>query len=174
MNLKELIDEFPDFPKRGILFRDFGPVLLDPEALESLADGLSARFSPDDVDLFAGIESRGFILACAMALKHKKGMVLVRKAGKLPGKTARASYTVEYGQDTMEIQRHAIAGGQRVMICDDLLATGGTAAAAASLVEEVGGSVAGFLFIIELAGLGGAERIKGYCHESLVEYRAEE
>lgn len=170
MDLKSLIGEFPDFPKRGILFRDFNPVLRDPAALEYAIGELSRRLDLETIDLFAGIESRGFIVACAMAVRHSKGMITLRKAGKLPGRTARVSYTIEYGRDTMEIQRHAVEKSQRVLICDDLLATGGTAAAAAELIESVGGEVAGFAFFIELTKLGGAKQIAQYSHKSLVRY----
>lgn len=170
MDLESLVEEFPDFPKKGILFRDFNPILRKPGALEQVAEELSRDIQVDDIDAFAGIESRGFIIASIMALKHGKGMITLRKAGKLPGKTAKTSYTVEYGKDIMEVQRHAVRRDQRVMICDDLLATGGTAAAAASLVEEVGGKVAGFLFVIELADLKGASKIGRYDRVSLLTY----
>ena len=170
MNLKDFIAEYPDFPKKGILFRDFSPILSDSSALEFVIEEFSKKFHPNDVDVFAGIESRGFILACALALKYNKGMVLLRKAGKLPGKTVKTSYTIEYGKAVMEIQKTAINEGQRVVICDDLLATGGTAKAAAKLVEKIDGVVVGFAFIIELLDLNGQNKIKDYRSESLVEY----
>ena len=170
MNLKDFIAEYPDFPKKGILFRDFSPILSDSSALEFVIEEFSKKFHPNDVDVFAGIESRGFILACALALKYNKGMVLLRKAGKLPGKTVKTSYTIEYGKAVMEIQKTAINEGQRVVICDDLLATGGTAKAAAKLVEKIDGVVVGFAFIIELLDLNGRNKIKDYRSESLVEY----
>ena len=170
MNLKDFIAEYPDFPKKGILFRDFSPILSDSSALEFVIEEFSKKFHPNDVDVFAGIESRGFILACALALKYNKGMVLLRKAGKLPGKTVKTSYTIEYGKAVMEVQKTAINEGQRVVICDDLLATGGTAKAAAKLVEKIDGVVVGFAFIIELLDLNGRNKIKYYRSESLVEY----
>ena len=170
MNLKDFIADYPDFPKKGILFRDFSPILSDSSALEFVVEEFSKKFHPNDVDVFAGIESRGFILACALALKYNKGMVLLRKAGKLPGKTVKTSYTIEYGKAVMEIQKTAINEGQRVVICDDLLATGGTAKAAAKLVEKIDGVVVGFAFIIELLDLNGQNKIKDYRSESLVEY----
>ena len=170
MNLKDFIAEYPDFPKKGILFRDFSPILSDSSALEFVIEEFSKKFHPNDVDVFAGIESRGFILACALALKYNKGMVLLRKAGKLPGKTVKTSYTIEYGKAVMEVQKTAINEGQRVVICDDLLATGGTAKAAAKLVEKIDGVVVGFAFIIELLDLNGRSKIKNYRSESLVEY----
>ena len=170
MNLKDFIADYPDFPKKGILFRDFSPILSDPSSLSFVVEEFTKKFHPNDVDVFAGIESRGFILACALALKYNKGMILLRKAGKLPGKTVKASYTIEYGKAIMEVQKTAIKEGQRVVICDDLLATGGTAKAAARLVEKINGVVVGFAFIIELLDLNGRKKIKDYRSESLVEY----
>lgn len=170
MNLKEKITEFPDFPTKGILFRDISPLLKDPEAISFIADEFARRFKSSDVDVLAGIESRGFPLACALALKYKKGMIMIRKQGKLPGKTERLSYSIEYGSATMEIQNDAVKSGQKVLICDDLLATGGTAKAAANLVEKIGGKVTGFAFIVELSDLKGSELIKNYRYESLVSY----
>ena len=170
MNLKERILEFPDFPKKGILFRDFSPILRDPQALSYVVDELSRYFHPNDIDILAGIESRGFLVACAMAIRYNKGMFMIRKAGKLPGKTVKLSYTIEYGKDTIEIQENAVKKGQRVLICDDLLATGGTAKAAAALIEKVGGKVAGFAFIMELTELNGMEGISKYNCKSLVKY----
>ena len=124
MNLKDKIAEYPNFPKKGILFRDFSPILKDPSSLSFIADEFSKYFHPKDVDLFVGIESRGFILACILASRYNKGMIMIRKAGKLPGKTAKLSYTIEYGKDTIEIQKDIIKEGQKIVICDDLLATG--------------------------------------------------
>lgn len=170
MNLKDGIAEHADFPKKGILFRDFGPLLADPSAMSHIADEFARHFHPRDIDAFAGIESRGFILATLLATRYNKGMVMIRKAGKLPGKTSKVSYTIEYGKDTIEIQKDAIHGGQRVLVCDDLLATGGTARAAAKLVERVGGVVAGFAFIIELTELGGMAGLSKYDCKSLVRY----
>ncbi len=170
MNLKNKIDEIPDFPKKGILFRDISPLLRDPAALSLVIDEFTKIIHPSDVDVFAGIESRGFPLACALALKYNKGMIMIRKQGKLPGTTHKTTYNIEYGTATMEIQTSAIKKGQKVYICDDLLATGGTAKAAASLVEKVGGSVSGFAFIIELTDLKGSKSIKGYKYNALVKY----
>ena len=171
MELKERISDYEDFPKKGILFRDFSPILKDPAALSFIVDEFSKKFHPNDVDVFAGIESRGFILACALAQKYNKGMVLLRKAGKLPGKTVKVSYTIEYGKAQMEIQKSALEKNERVVICDDLLATGGTAKAAAELVEKMKGKVTGFAFIIELMELNGMEKIAGYRTVSLVKYQ---
>ena len=108
MNLKEKISEYPDFPKKDILFRDFSPILKDPSALSFVVDEFSKQYNPKDVDVFVGIESRGFIIACALAQKYNKGMVLLRKEGKLPGKTEKTSYTIEYGKAVMEIQKNSI------------------------------------------------------------------
>jgi len=170
MNLREKIGEYPNFPKKGILFRDFSRILKDPAALSLVADGFSKHFHPKDIDLFAGIESRGFILASILASRYNKGMIMIRKAGKLPGKTVKLSYTIEYGKDTIEIQNDIIKKGQRILICDDLLATGGTAKASAKLIEKVGGKIVGFAFIIELTDLNGMKGISKYDCKSLVKY----
>jgi len=170
MNLKDKIADYENFPKKGILFRDFSPILRDPSALSFVIDEFTKKFHPNDVDVFAGIESRGFILACALAQKYNKGMVLLRKAGKLPGKTVKVSYSIEYVKAQMEIQKTTLKKNERVLICDDLLATGGTAKAAAKLVEKLEATVIGFAFIIELTALKGIEKIKEYRTESLVEY----
>ncbi len=170
MNLREKIAEYPNFPKKGILFRDFSPILTDPSALSLIADEFSKHFHPKDFDLFAGIESRGFILASVLASRYNKGMIMIRKAGKLPGKTVKLSYTIEYGKDTLEIQKDIIKEGQRILICDDLLATGGTAKASAKLIEKIGGKISGFAFIIELTDLNGIKGISKYDCKSLVKY----
>jgi len=170
VNLKEKIIEFPDFPSKGILFRDISPLLRDPETISFIVNEFSRRYKSTEIDLLAGIESRGFPLACALALKYNKGMIMIRKQGKLPGRTEKVSYNIEYGNATMEIQTDAVKSGQKVLICDDLLATGGTAKAAANLVEKIGGRVTGFAFIVELTELKGSEVIKNYKYESLVKY----
>ena len=170
MELKDRISEYPNFPKKGILFRDFSPMLKDPSAMSVLVEEFSKYFHPKDVDVFVGIESRGFILASILAQKYNKGMVLLRKAGKLPGKTVKTSYTIEYGKAVLEIQKTALNEGERVVICDDLLATGGTANAAAKLVEKMKGKVIGFAFIIELTELDGVKKISKYKTVSLVQY----
>ncbi len=162
MNLKEKIIDYPNFPKKGILFRDFSPILKDPSSLSYVVDELSKHFHPKNIDYFAGIESRGFILACAMAMRYDKGMIMIRKAGKLPGKTTKLSYIVEYGKDTVEIQNNSISKGDRILICDDLLATGGTAEASAKLIEKMKGKIEGFAFIVELTELNGIKKISKY------------
>ena len=170
MNLRDRIAEFPNFPKKGILFRDFSPILKDPSSLSFIADEFERHFHPKEIDLFAGVESRGFILATVLASRYNKGMIMIRKAGKLPGKTTKLSYTIEYGKDTIEIQKDIIQEGQKILICDDLLATGGTAKASAKLIEKVGGHVTGFAFIIELTELNGINGISNYNCKSLVKY----
>jgi adenine phosphoribosyltransferase len=170
VNIKDKIMEIPEFPKKGILFRDISPLLRDPDALSLLVEEFTKMIHPNDVDIFAGIESRGFPLACALALKYNKGMIMIRKQGKLPGATHKVSYNIEYGKATMEIQVDAVRKGQKVYICDDLLATGGTAKAAAKLVEKIGGKVSGFAFIVELTDLKGSKVIKEYKQNVLVKY----
>jgi len=170
VNLQNIITEYPDFPKKGILFRDISPILKNPSAMSHCMDEFAKRYHANDVDVFAGIESRGFPIACALALRYNKGMIMIRKQGKLPGATVKRSYTIEYGKATMEIQKNAINKDQRVVICDDLLATGGTAKAAAELIERLGGQVIGFAFMVELTELGGVKKISKYRSESLVRY----
>ena len=170
MNLQNIIAEYKDFPKKGILFRDISPILKSPSALSYVVDEFAKKFHANDVDLFAGIESRGFPIACALSLRYNKGMVMIRKQGKLPGATIKRSYSIEYGKATMEIQKNSISKDQRVLICDDLLATGGTAKAAADLIERLDGRVAGFAFIVELSELNGIKKIEKYRTESLVKY----
>ena len=145
-------------------------MLKDPSAMSVVVEEFSKHFHPKDVDVFVGIESRGFILASILAQKYNKGIVLLRKAGKLPGKTVKTSYTIEYGKAVLEIQKTALNEGERVVICDDLLATGGTANAAAKLVEKMKGKVTGFAFIIELTELDGVKKISKYKTVSLVQY----
>ena len=170
MNLKKIISEYPNFPKKGILFRDFSPILNDPAAMSFVVEEFSKQFHPVDVDVFVGIESRGFITASILAQKYNKGMVMLRKAGKLPGKTVKISYTIEYGKAVLEIQKNVLKKDERVIICDDLLATGGTANAAAKLVEKMGAEITGFAFIIELTGLNGIKKLSSYKTVSLVQY----
>ncbi len=170
MDLKNNIKEFKNFPKRGILFRDFSTILRSPSTMNYVCNKLLKYFHPKDVDVFAGIESRGLPVACALSLKYNKGMIMIRKKGKLPGKTTKISYKTEYEESVMEIQNDAIKKGERVIICDDLLATGGTAYAAAKLVERIHGKIAGFVFIIELTSLHGQDIINKYKCRTLVKY----
>ncbi|MFN4336742.1 MAG: adenine phosphoribosyltransferase [Candidatus Nitrosocaldus sp.] len=170
MNLKAMIREFPDFPEKGVLFRDISPLLKRVDALNYIVDLFYEHFKDRGINVIAGIESRGFIVACALAMRFRCGMVMIRKQGKLPGRTRSINYTIEYGKATMEVQEDAISAGDIVLIADDLIATGGTAAAAARLVEGLNAKVAGFAFIIELARLKGRELLKGYDVYSLVVY----
>ena len=175
VNLREIIANYPDFPKQGILFRDINPVFKRNDALNYIADEFYRIYSKAKVDMVAGIESRGFIIATALALRFGKGIVMIRKAGKLPGRTLKKSYDIEYGTAIMELQQDAIDKGSSILIADDLIATGGTAVAAAQMIKELGGKVAGFAFIIELSDLKGADRLRkmGYNVESLVTFHGE-
>ena len=170
MKLEDKIAAIPDFPKPGIMFRHFGPILADPQAMDYMIEEFAKNINPSEVDAFVGIESRGFVIATALALHYKKPMIMIRKAGKLPGSTLKISYDIEYGSDTMELETGAITPDQKIVICDDLLATGGTAAAAASLVKESGGKVTAFAFVIELGDLQGGKVISSYKRVSLVVY----
>ena len=158
-HLKKLIRHVPDFPKKGILFYDITTLLRDPGGLREALDGLTTPFREKAIDLVVGIESRGFILGAAMAEKLGAGFVPIRKPGKLPSATIAQSYELEYGSDTLEIHQDAIQEGQRVLIVDDLLATGGTACAANDLVRKAGGNVIGIAFLVELEFLKGRERL---------------
>ena len=159
--LKTRIRHVPDFPKAGILFYDVTTLLRDAEGLRLALETLSAPFVGRGIELVVGIESRGFILGAAVADRLHAGFVPVRKIGKLPAETVKASYSLEYGSDSLEMHRDAIEPNQRVLIIDDLLATGGTAAATVSLVEAVGGKVEGVAFLIELLGLNGRDKLVG-------------
>ena len=157
--LKSRIRHVPDFPKPGILFYDITTLLRDPEGFRLAIDHMAAPFVDSRIDVVVGIESRGFILGSAVADRLRTGFVPVRKLGKLPAATIKASYALEYGTDSLEMHNDAVAPGQRVLIVDDLLATGGTAAAAVALVKQGGGLVAGVAFLIELEGLRGRTRL---------------
>ena len=159
MDLKEHIRAIPDFPKPGILFYDISTLLGHPQAWRAAVETLAEAIRPYRPDLLVGIESRGFLVAAPLAYAIGCGFAMVRKKGKLPGATARFSYDLEYGTDTIEIQEDAISPGQRVIVVDDLLATGGTMQAAIALVQRQGGTVAAAACIIELAFLGGRRRI---------------
>jgi adenine phosphoribosyltransferase len=171
-DLRKLIHDCPDFPKPGILFRDISPAFRENGALNQISNDFYSKFSNTDLDYIGGIESRGFVIAAALALKFNKGMVMIRKAGKLPGETVKKSYDIEYGKSIMELQKDAVKPSQSILMADDLIATGGTATAAAHLVEQLGGIVVGFAFVIELASMDGANKLRkmGYQVHSLVVY----
>ncbi len=159
--LKARIRHVPDFPKPGILFYDVTTLLREPDGFRIAIDHMAAPYQRGSIDVVVGIESRGFILGSAVADRLGVGFVPVRKPGKLPAATIRASYALEYGQDSLEMHRDAITTGQRVLVVDDLLATGGTANATVSLVKQLGGTVTGIAFLIELEALNGRARLEG-------------
>ncbi|HYL46559.1 MAG TPA: adenine phosphoribosyltransferase [Candidatus Limnocylindrales bacterium] len=169
-DLKKLIREIPDYPKPGILFYDITTLLKDQRGFHSLVDKLCEHYNGKHVDVVAGIEARGFIFAPALAYRLGAGFVPVRKPKKLPWKTASVTYQLEYGTDQLEIHEDAVKSGQRVLVCDDLLATGGTASAATSLVKKLGGEVAGAAFAVELSFLNGRSKLPGVDVFSLLKY----
>lgn len=169
-DLKKMIREIPDHPKPGILFYDLTTLLQDPRGFHSLVDQLCAHYNGKKVDVVAGIEARGFIFAPALAYRLNAGFVPVRKPKKLPWKTESVTYQLEYGTDQLEIHKDAVKPGQRVLVCDDLLATGGTASAAIKLVRQLGGEVAGAAFAVELTFLNGRARLPGLDVFSLLKY----
>jgi adenine phosphoribosyltransferase len=168
--LKKLIREVPDYPKPGILFYDLTTLLKDKKGFHALIDRLCDHYKDHKIDLVAGIEARGFIFAPALAYRLGAGFVPVRKPKKLPAKTASVSYALEYGTDTLEIHEDAVKPGDRVLICDDLLATGGTAAATAQLIQKLGGKVDGAAFAVELTFLKGRSKLNGFDVFSLLRY----
>ena len=170
--LKELIREVPDFPKPGINFYDITTLLKHPGGLRKTVDALAAQYEGASIDAVIGIEARGFIFAPALAYHLNTGFIPVRKPKKLPAERASISYDLEYGQDTLEIHRDAIGPGNRVIIADDLLATGGTAKAVCNLVEGLGGTVEGLVFVVELEFLPGRQKLEGYDVKSLIKYQS--
>ena len=171
-HLKSLIREVPDFPKPGINFYDITTLLKRPEGLRNTVDALASEFEGTKVDSVIGIEARGFIFAPALAYHLGAGFVPVRKPKKLPAECASISYDLEYGQDTLQVHRDAVGNGHRVLIADDLLATGGTARAVCDLVEQLGGTVVGLVFVVELEFLPGREKLAGYDVRSLIKYQS--
>ena len=169
-DLKQLIREVPDFPKAGILFYDITTLLKDGAGFRGVIDGLRQHYQKAEVDLVLGIEARGFIFAPALAYALGAGFVPVRKPKKLPAECVSVSYELEYGTDSLEMHKDAVGPGHRVLIVDDLLATGGTAAAAARMVKEAGGQVAGMGFVVELTFLNGRRKLEGFDVFSLLQY----
>ncbi len=172
IRLQDHVGEIPDFPKPGILFYDISPLLAHSDAWVEAVEQLAAAVEPHKPDLLVGIESRGFLVAAPLAFKMGLGFVMIRKRGKLPGDTIGHEYSLEYGTDAVEIKKNLIEPGQRVVILDDLLATGGTAKATMELLNQVGANVAGAVFLIELVGLGGSEQLDGLPHTALMRYPA--
>ncbi len=168
--LEEYVRSIPDYPKEGIIFRDITTVILDPDGLRTAIDDMQAKLEGVDFDLVLGTESRGFIFGMPIAYNLHKGFVPVRKKGKLPCETVSESYDLEYGTATLEIHKDAIKPGQKVVIIDDLMATGGTAKAVINMVERLGGKVEKLVFLIELAGLKGREKLAGYSVDSAIIY----
>lgn len=169
-SLKSSIRDIPDFPKKGILFRDITTLLKDAKAFHKAVDYMAHRFIDENIQYIVGIEARGFIMGAALAYRLGKGIVLVRKPGKLPSETIKVSYELEYGTDSLEIQKDAIKKGDNIIICDDVLATGGTVKATTELIEMLGGKIMECVFLAELTALGGREKLKNYKVFSLLQY----
>lgn len=170
IDLKKYIRSIPDWPKEGILFRDITPLLLNPKAFKVAVDSLCTDFIDAGIEYVAAVEARGFIFGAAVAEKLGAGFVPIRKKGKLPWQTESVSYDLEYGTDTLEVHSDAVKSGGKVLMVDDLLATGGTMSAACELIEKIGGTVAGITFLIELADLQGREKIADYKVISIISY----
>jgi adenine phosphoribosyltransferase len=169
-DLKKFIRDIPDFPKKGIIFHDITPLLQNAGAFLAAIERMAEMLNGREIDYLVGIESRGFIFASALAIKLRTGLVIVRKPGKLPYVTINASYDLEYGSDSLEVHRDAIHNGSRVVLIDDLLATGGTAKAAGDLIGKLGGEIAGYCFLVELTELGGGNKLSPYPVWSVVKY----
>ncbi len=168
--IKDLIRDVPDFPKPGIVFKDITPLLADAEAFKSLIELMAAPYKGKGIEQIAGIESRGFLLATAMAYHLGAGVIPIRKKGKLPRKTISVSYALEYGTDTVEAHADAARSGSKILLVDDVLATGGTASASLQLLEQLGARVVGASFLIELDFLKGREKLREHAVESLIHY----
>jgi len=170
MDLAKMIRDVPDFPKEGILFKDITTLIKEPQAFKEVIDRLADHYAGQQIDLVAAVEARGYILGAPIAYKLGAGFVPVRKKGKLPAETVREEYELEYGIDSVEMHRDAIQPGQKVLIVDDLIATGGSAAATTRLVERLGGEVVSIAFLIELTFLNGVEKLKDYDVFTMIEY----
>lgn len=170
LDLKKFIRDIPDFPKDGITFHDITPLLKSSAAFEAAIESMAESLNGREIDYLVGIESRGFIFASPLAIKLGTGLVIVRKPGKLPYVTINASYDLEYGTDSLEVHSDAIHDGGKVVLIDDLLATGGTAAAAGDLIEKLGGEVAGYCFLVELTDLAGKDRLAPHPVWSVLKY----
>jgi adenine phosphoribosyltransferase len=170
INLERYIRSIPDWPKKGILFRDITPLLADSKAFAAAIDALCAGFIEADIEYVAAVEARGFIFGAAVARKLGVGFVPIRKKGKLPFKTKSVTYDLEYGTDTLEVHCDAINKGAKVLMVDDLLATGGTMAAACKLIEKIGGQIVAISFLIELSELHGREKLQGYEIKTVISY----
>src|SRR4051812_13004626 len=168
--LKEHIRDIPDFPKPGVVFKDITPLLADVDAYRFTVDAIADHFAGQTVDKVLGVEARGFIIAAPVAYRFGAGFVPVRKAGKLPWQVEKEEYVLEYGTDLLEIHQDAVDPGEKVLVVDDVLATGGTASASVRLVEKLGGDVVGLGFVIELAFLGGRNKLAGHDALSLITY----
>lgn len=170
MDLKEFIRDIPDFPTEGVLFRDITPLLANAEALAKAIELLAAPYMEDGIDIVAAVEARGFIFGSAVAKALGAGFVPIRKKGKLPFDTHSVSYGLEYGKDVVEVHTDAVSSGTNVLMVDDLLATGGTMAAACELIENLGGNIVGLTFLIELAGLKGRDKFSQYDIHTVITY----
>lgn len=170
MNLHKFIRDIPDFPKPGIVFKDITPLLSDPKAFAALIDAFAHKYRDANLSQVCGIESRGFIIGAALALRLGVGFIPIRKAGKLPYTTISREYALEYGTDTIEMHKDAVTAGEKVLLVDDLIATGGTAKAAVELLEEAGADVVGIAFAIELGFLKGTEKLDSNKLFSLLKY----
>jgi adenine phosphoribosyltransferase len=170
INLEGYIRSIPDWPKKGILFRDITPLLADPKAFTAAIDALCAGFIKADIEYVAAVEARGFIFGAAVATKLDVGFVPIRKKDKLPFRTESVTYDLEYGTDTLEVHSDAVGSGAKVLMVDDLLATGGTMAAACKLIEKIGGQIVGISFLIELSELAGRDKLNEYNIKTVISY----
>ncbi|MHC4637557.1 MAG: adenine phosphoribosyltransferase [Planctomycetota bacterium] len=170
MKLEDYIRSIPDWPKKGILFRDITPLLADDQALAEAIEALSRKYRNSGVEYVAAVEARGFIFGAAVANRLGAGFVPVRKKGKLPFETESVTYDLEYGTDTLEVHKDAVKPGSKVLMIDDLLATGGTMAASCKLIEKIGGQIVGIVFLIELCDLAGRKKLNGYNINTVISY----